>query len=202
MVVLVSSRLKQIFEKWAATRVEALVSVGLTPNKVTILGLAVSFFAAWFYSEWRLNRLMLPAAAVLVLLSGLMDGLDGVLARATGRTSTFGGFLDSVADRYSDAVVIAAVTVSGLCLPISGLAALIGSMMVSYSRVRAEAAGVVMAAVGFAERAERMIILAIATFAAYFNIDMLGWGISLLALLSHLTVLQRAAHSFREMKKR
>jgi archaetidylinositol phosphate synthase len=202
MVVLVSSRLKQIFEKWAATRVEALVSVGLTPNKVTILGLASSLFAAWFYSEWRLNRLMLPAAAVLVLLSGLLDGLDGVLARATGRTSTFGGFLDSVVDRYSDAVVIAAVTVSGLCLPISGLTALIGSMMVSYSRARAEAAGVVMAAVGIAERAERMLILAIATFAAYFNIDMLSWGITILALLSHFTVLQRSAHAFREMKKR
>ncbi len=202
MVVLVSSRLKQIFERWTATRIEALVSLGLTPNKLTILGLTISFFAAWLYSEWRLNRLMLPAAAVFVLLSGLLDGLDGVLARATGRTSTFGGFLDSVADRYSDAVVIAAITVSGLCLPISGLAAIIGSMMVSYSRARAEAAGVVMSAVGFAERAERMVILAIATFAAYFNIEILGWGITILALLSHFTVLQRAVHAFREMKKR
>ena len=199
---MVSSRLKKKFEGWVATRVGVLASAGLTPNAVTLLGLVASLAAAWCYLNWRLSGLMLPAAAGLVLLSGLLDALDGALARACGGASAFGGFLDSVTDRYSDAVVLSAVVVSGLCHPAWGLAAVIGSMMVSYARARAEAAGVGMAAVGLAERAERMLLLAAATFAAYFRLEVLGWGVMLLAALSHLTVLQRAFHFLREMKRR
>lgn len=199
---MVSSRLKKKFEEWVATRVGVLASVGLTPNAVTLLGLVASLAAAWCYLNWRLSGLMLPAAAGLVLLSGLLDALDGALARACGGASAFGGFLDSVTDRYSDAVVLSAVVVSGLCDPAWGLAAVVGSMMVSYARARAEAAGVGMAAVGFTERAERMLLLAAVTFAAYFWLEVLGWGVVLLAALSHLTVLQRAFHFHRETKRR
>jgi len=199
---LVSSRLKERFEGWIAPRVGALASAGLTPNAVTLLGLAASFAAAACYFSWRRSVLALPAAAALILLSGLLDALDGVLARAVGGASAFGGFLDSVADRYSDAVVLAAVVVSGLCDPAWGLAAVIGSIMVSYARARAEAAGVGMASVGVAERAERMLLLAAVTFAASFRLDMLRWGVALLAALSHLTVLQRALHFFRETGRR
>jgi len=74
--------------------------------------------------------------------------------------------------------------------------------MVSYARARAEAAGVGMAAVGLAERAERMLLLAAATFISYFRLDVLGWGVVLLAALSHLTVLQRAVYFIGETKKR
>jgi len=74
--------------------------------------------------------------------------------------------------------------------------------MVSYARARAEAAGVGMAAVGLAERAERMLLLAAATFFGYFWVDVLGWGVVLLAALSHLTVLQRALHFLRKTRRR
>ena len=199
---MVSSRLKQKFEDWIASRVGFLASAGLTPNTLTLMGLAASFASAWCYLNWRVNRLMLPIAAALILLSGLFDAVDGVLARASGSASVFGGFLDSVSDRYSDAVVLAAVLVAGLCDPAWGLAAVVGSLMVSYSRARAEAAGVGMAAIGLAERAERMLLLAAVTFAAYFWLDVLGWGVVLLAALSHLTVLQRAIHFYRETRRR
>jgi len=197
---LVSSRLKQKFEGLVSPRVKVLASVGLTPNTVTLLGLAASFAAAWCFINWRISRLMLPAAAALILLSGLLDALDGVLARASGGATAFGGFLDSVSDRYSDAAVLAAVVVAGLCDPVWGLAAVVGSLMVSYARARAEAAGVGMAGVGVAERAERMLILAAVSSAAYFRLDVLRWGVVLLAALSNLTVLQRAVHFFRETK--
>jgi archaetidylinositol phosphate synthase len=145
---------------------------------------------------------MLPAAGALVLISGLLDAVDGVLARSTGKVSAFGGFLDSISDRYSDAVVLSALILGGLCQPAWGLAAIVGSLMVSYARARAEASGVGMAAVGLAERAERMLILAIATFAAIFRLELLGWGVALLAVLAHLTVLQRVSHFYGEAKKR
>lgn len=199
---MVSSRLKQKFEEWVAPRVGVLASVGLTPNAITLLGLASSFAAAWGYLNWRISRMMLPAAAALILLSGLLDALDGVVARAIGRTSEFGGFLDSVSDRYSDAVVLSAVVVGGLSDPAWGLAAVVGSLMVSYARARSEAAGVGMAAVGFAERAERMLLLAAVTFAAYFRLEVLGWGVAILAVLAHLTVVQRVFHFYREAGKR
>ena len=83
-----------------------------------------------------------------------------------------------------------------------GLAALIGSIMVSYSRARAEAAGVTMESVGIAERAERMLILAAASFAAFFWLPLLNWGIVILAVLSNLTVLQRGLHAYRWLKKK
>ncbi len=198
---MVSSRLKEMFEGLVASRVASLESMGLTPNALTLLGLLASFASAWCYVNWRISGFMLPAAASLVLVSGLLDAVDGVLARVTDRASKLGGFLDSVSDRYSDAVVLSAIVVGGLCHPVWGLAAVVGSLMVSYARARAEASGVGMAAVGLAERAERMLFLAAVTFAAYFRIELLGWGVVLLAVLTHLTVLQRAAHFYGQTKK-
>jgi len=198
---LVSSRLKKKFESWAVSGVKPLVSLGLTPNMLTFVGVAASVAAAYCYLSWRAGWFVLLSAGVLVLVSGLIDALDGVVARATGRVSAFGGFLDSVCDRYSDAVVLSAILLSGLCDPAWGLLAVVGSLMVSYTRARAEAAGVGMASVGLAERAERMLFLAAFTFVASFRLEALGWGVVVLAILAHYTVMQRAAHFYSETRK-
>jgi len=198
---LVSSKFKEKFEEWVAGGVRPLVSLGITPNALTIMGLVTSFISALCYVTWRTNRLFLPLAGALILLSGLIDAIDGVLARSTGRVSVFGGFLDSVSDRYSDAVVLSAIVYAGLCHPAWGLAAIVGSLMVSYTRARAEAAGVKMAAVGFAERAERMVFLALISMAAYYNLQILFWGVVVLAVVAQFTVLQRAAHFYKESRK-
>jgi archaetidylinositol phosphate synthase len=198
---LVSSKFKEKFEGWVTGGVRPLVSLGITPNALTIMGLVASFISALCYVTWRTNRLFLPLAGALILLSGLIDAIDGVLARSTGRVSVFGGFLDSVSDRYSDAVVLSAIVYAGLCHPAWGLAAIVGSLMVSYTRARAEAAGVKMAAVGFAERAERMVFLALTSMAAYYNLQILFWGIVVLAVVAQFTVLQRAAHFYKESRK-
>ena len=198
---MVSSKLKKRFEGWIAGKVSPLASIGVTPNALSVLGLAASFVSAWCYVSWRANAYMLPLAGAFILVSGFIDAIDGVLARATGKASAFGGFLDSVFDRYSDAVVLSAIVYAGLCHAAWGLAAIVGSLMVSYARARAEAAGVNMAAVGLAERAERMIFLALVSFTSYYNTDILGWGVVILAALAQLTVLQRAAHFYRESKK-
>ncbi len=191
---LVSSKLKGWFEGVISAGVRPLASAGLTPNIVTALGLLVGFASALCYYLWTESDLLLPAAGALVLFSGLLDAVDGVIARTTGKVTVFGGFFDSVADRYSDAAVLAGVTLGGLCDPVWGLASIIGSLMVSYTRSRAEAAGVKMAGVGLAERAERMIILAAATFISLIWADAIRWGIVVIALLAHFTVVQRAIH--------
>ena len=193
---MVSSRLKKRFEEWVSSGVRPLASLGVTPNSLTILGLIVSVGAAWCYLYWAVNPLFLPAAGGLILLSGFIDAIDGTLARLTDSVSRFGGLLDSVSDRYSDAVVLSAITYGGLCHPFWGLTAIVGSLMVSYARARAEAAGVAMASVGLAERAERMIFLSVVTFVSYFRVDLLGWGMIILALLAQFTVLQRVAYFY------
>ncbi len=197
---MVSSKLKKRFEGVVAAGVKPFADAGVTPNMVTVLGILVSFASAACFYYGASSPSLLLAAGALILLSGLFDAIDGVIARTTGKVTVFGGFFDSVSDRYADAVILTGVTLGGLCNPIVGFAALIGSLMVSYTRSRAESAGVAMAGVGIAERAERMIILAAATFAAVFWLDALNYGVIIIAVLAHFTVLQRAQHFKRNAK--
>jgi archaetidylinositol phosphate synthase len=188
---LVSSALKKQFEKAALSIVKPLAGAGVTPNHITALGALVACLTAWLYWTWDGDRLRLVAAAATLLLSGLLDAVDGVLARHTGNASRFGGFFDSVADRYSDALAFSGLIMGGLCDAWVGLAALLGSLMVSYCRSRAEAEGVVMSGVGLAERAERMLLLAALSLASYWWLPALNYGVMVLAVLANFTVLQR-----------
>jgi archaetidylinositol phosphate synthase len=92
--------------------------------------------------------------------------------------------------------------IAGLCNQIWGLAALAGSILVSYTRARAEAAGIKMESVGFAERAERMLILASVSIIAFWWFPAINYGIILLAIISNLTVIQRALHVYKTLKKK
>jgi archaetidylinositol phosphate synthase len=175
--------------------------IGLTPNIVTTIGFVLAFFSAVTYAVTQGQPLLLLLAVILLLASGFCDTLDGILARTYQQASTFGGFLDSLLDRYADAAVYAGIIISGLCNLLVGLAALLGSLMVSYSRARAEAAGIKMESIGIAERPERIIILAVATVAAIFWLPALNVGIILLAVLSNFTVLQRGLHVYKSLKK-
>lgn len=175
--------------------------LGLTPNSVSLIGLMLAFSSAVAYAFASDQRIWLLLAMILLLASGFCDALDGVIARIYQQQSVFGGFLDSLLDRYADAAVYAGVIISGLCEPLWGLTALAGSLLVSYSRARAEAAGLKLESVGFAERAERMIILAISSVTAFFWLPALNIGIIVLAVLTNLTVLQRGLHVYAALKK-
>jgi archaetidylinositol phosphate synthase len=196
------TRLKKKVQQMLAAEAQAAHKIGLTPNLISAIGLALSLFSAVAYAMAQNQPLLLLLAIILLLASGFCDMLDGVLARTHQQTSVFGGFFDSLLDRYADAAVYAGVIIGGLCDPIWGLIALAGSLLVSYSRARAEAVGIKMESVGIAERAERMIILAAASVAAIFWSKALNIGIILLAVLSNLTVLQRVVHVYRVLKKK
>ena len=201
------TKLKKKVQDMLASEAKAAHTIGLTPNMVSAIGLALAFFSAAAYAIAQNQPLWILLATILLLASGFCDTLDGVLARIYQQQSVFGGFLDSLLDRYADAAVYAGVIIGGLCDPLWGLAALAGSMLVSYSRARAEAAEIKMESVGVAERAERMIILAAASLATIFwpqilNIGTLNIGIIVLAVLSNLTVLQRGVYVYRVLKKK
>jgi len=198
---MVSGKLKEQFNRWIEAETRFLHNLGLSPNKITVLGFLLSLSSALLYLNWGRSPLALPIAGLLLLLSGFFDALDGAIARLSGGVTAFGGFLDSLLDRYSDAVVLAAITLSGLCDLFWGFSSLIGSLLVSYSRARAEASGVKMASVGFAERAERMIFIALLSFIFPFWEASLWWGILVLALITHLTVAQRAYYFYKSSKE-
>ena len=129
-----------------------------------------------------------------MLFSGLFDALDGAVARIYRENTEFGGFFDSLLDRYADAIILIGIILGRLTDISWGLIALMGFLMVSYTRARAEAAGVKMESVGLAERAERIVFLAAISFLSYFWFDTLNWGILIIAVLTNVTVIQRAIY--------
>jgi archaetidylinositol phosphate synthase len=196
------TKLKKKVQNMLTLEAKAAHKIGLTPNLVSLIGLALALLSAFTYAVAKGQSLWILLAMILLLASGFCDALDGVIARIYQQASVFGGFLDSLLDRYADAAVYAGVIIGGLCDPVWGLAALVGSMMVSYSRARAEAAEVKMESIGVAERAERMLILSVASIAAIFWLPALNIGIILLAVLSNFTVLQRGLHVYNSLKKK
>ncbi|MDO8724930.1 MAG: CDP-alcohol phosphatidyltransferase family protein [Candidatus Methanoperedens sp.] len=164
--------------------------VGVNPNTLTLLGLLISIAAAIFFAKGEVL-----AAGSLLLISGFFDVLDGAVARENGRTTRFGGFLDSVCDRFADAAILIGAMYGGLTsFPLFpgwfpgwflGSLAIVGSFMVSYTRARAEAAGAA-AAVGIGERAVRMVILILGAF-----LNLVNWAVLLVIVISFITVIQR-----------
>jgi archaetidylinositol phosphate synthase len=198
------TKLKHKVQTALTIEAKAAHRISLTPDRITVVGLLLAFLSALVYAEWQDRWLFLLFAAVLLLLSGFCDVLDGVVARLYEEATAFGGFLDSLLDRYADALVYSGIIVGGLCNMSWGLAAVVGSLLVSYARARAEAAGLKMESVGVAERAERMIILVVASIVGVFwqPVTIMNATIILIAALSNLTVLQRALHVYRKLKKK
>lgn len=170
----------------------------VTPNAVTLAGVAVTAGAAYLVTEGRLL-----AAALAGALGGLLDALDGAVARASGRSSRFGALLDSTTDRLSDALVFASVAwLYGVApdtpehdepwVAALALATLALSFLVSYVKARAEGLGF-DCNVGLIERAERLIIVWLAI-----GLDVVPPVLAVLAVLSAVTLAQRLWHVHRQ----
>jgi archaetidylinositol phosphate synthase len=204
------TKLKKQVQQMLSSQAAAAHKIGLTPNKVSTIGFVLALASGVAYSLAPSHLWLLLLATILLLASGFCDTLDGIIARTFQQVTVFGGFFDSVLDRYADAAIYTAIIIAGLSNSawgptwgsIWGLAALAGSLLVSYSRARAEVVGIKMESVGLAERAERMIILAAVSIIAFFWLPALGYGIFLLAVLANFTVLQRALYVYKELKKK
>ena len=187
------------------TQAMAAHKIGLTPNVISGLGVVLGVASGLVY--WQAGLTIdspsiypsyLVTAIVLLLASGYCDALDGALARLHDETSVAGGFLDSLLDRYVDASVYCGLIVGGLCDAFWGLLALIGSLLTSYTRARSEAANVPMETIGVVERAERLIIIALASLMSIVWLDAIRWSIILLAAATNITVLQRVLYFLRK----
>jgi phosphatidylglycerophosphate synthase len=187
----VSRRGRGFFEKGVKPLVSLLSTVGITPNMLTVMGLVLTALSLVFYSWSRVDRLNLVYAALLIALGGLLDGLDGPLARLTGRQSNVGAFLDSFTDRVSDILLTVGFLLTGLVDVYLAVAMLSTSMLVSYARARGEALNVSLKEVGLGERAVRILAAIVGTLAA----SLLDVGLTAAAMfivvVASITVVQR-----------
>lgn len=189
---MLDSKIRPLWDKVMRPVGRALGKTPLTPNSVTLMGVVIQGIVAWLIVDGRL-----VAAGLLAIASALLDVFDGALAKAKGRVTRFGAFLDSTTDRLSDALFFAPIAwLYGVApdtaahderwVAAVALVALVASFLVSYVKARAEAVGLT-AKVGIAERAERVILVLIALV---FN-TLLPAIMVILAALSVITVLQR-----------
>lgn len=178
------------------TRLVRVLSLsGVHPNVLTLIGLVVNGVAAWILSRGEFLY-----AGIVILGAAVFDLTDGAVARNANKVTRFGGFLDSVMDRYSDLILL-----TGLLVYYAGInrfgyivltaVAMIGSILVSYSRSRAENV-IESCKVGFLERPERIVLMIIG---ALFN--RMAPVLWILAVLSNLTVIHRIVHTWRETRK-
>ncbi len=187
-----------------------LLRLGVTPNVVTVSGLVGNALAAWLFvlaahcldSDPSRAFALVAWGGAVILLAGLTDMMDGRLARLGGLSSRFGALLDSSLDRYSELLTLSGIAVlllragdDWLWAGIATFAAIIGSMMVSYVRARAEGLGI-SCKVGLMQRPERVVVTAVAAIVTGLAEDLL-WlaaGMAVIALLANLTAVWRIMH--------
>jgi archaetidylinositol phosphate synthase len=151
------------------------------PTAWTIIGMFFAFLAFIYYAGGH------PVVAgVLVMFSGFFDVLDGAVARATGKTSPRGAFLDSTLDRVSEVIIFLGILVGGYVSPFFVLLALSFSLLVSYTRAKGDALGVSLAGIGVGERSERLVVLIVTSL-----LSIVGLGVLIIALLAFITFVQR-----------
>ena len=176
----------------------SFASTGLSANFWTGLALALSVVAGIAYSsnifisiDWTPWIFTAVVGSVLLLLSGFFDIVDGSVARITNQRSKKGAFLDSSFDRTAEIVIFAGIAYGKLADPFLCLVGLGMSLLVSYTRARAESLGVKLKGIGIGERAERMLIIAIIGMIPVR--EAMEWAIIIVSIVAGVTTMHRIA---------
>jgi CDP-diacylglycerol--glycerol-3-phosphate 3-phosphatidyltransferase len=184
----------------ACNRIILLIVHGLAlskihPNMLTFIGLLINVYAAVL-----LGRGEFFAGGLVVLGAGLFDMVDGRVARHTNQVTMFGGFFDSVLDRYSDlgllmGLLVYYASIDRFFYVVLTAVVMTGSVMVSYTRARAENT-IPQCKVGFAERPERVVLLIIGAL-----FDRMAPVLWVIAILANLTVIHRMIYTYQQAKR-
>ncbi|MDQ2898570.1 MAG: CDP-alcohol phosphatidyltransferase family protein [Acidobacteriota bacterium] len=165
------------------------------PNVLTFIGLVINIWAAVLFAAGKFR-----AAGVVVIGAGLFDMVDGRVARETNRVTRFGGFFDSVLDRYSDlalfmGLLVYYASINRFFYIVLTAIVMTGSVMVSYTRARAECT-IPKCKVGFLERPERVVLIILGAL-----FDRMAPALWVIAILSNLTVIHRMIYTWQETKR-
>jgi CDP-diacylglycerol--glycerol-3-phosphate 3-phosphatidyltransferase len=175
--------------------VKLLIGANVHPNLLTVIGLGINAVAAWLFARGEFF-----SAGVVVLLGAVFDLIDGPVARQSNQVTRFGGFLDSVLDRYSDLILLMGLlvyyaSINRFFYIILTAVVMTGSVLTSYARARAENC-IPSCKVGFLERPERIVLIIIG--ALFNHMAPVLWVI---AVLSNITVVHRIAHTWTETRQ-
>ena len=224
------AKLQELVYKFLDPLVKLLVKLGITPNMITFLGLIITMASTvvLIYGAEvgdRNNHRFMGYAGIIILLAGAMDMLDGRLARLNNQAHPFGALYDSVIDRYSELIMFFGfcyymVTQNYLFTSIFCFIAMIGSIMVSYTRARAEGLGV-NASVGIMQRPERIVLVAVSSILTsiissqiggdykinvewldqplFETISIFSWPIFFLAISANITAVRRLLFAKKEL---
>jgi CDP-diacylglycerol---glycerol-3-phosphate 3-phosphatidyltransferase len=173
--------------------VRLLTRFNINPNVLTFIGVLISFWAAWEFGYGNFFR-----GAIVIILAGMFDMLDGEVARAGRSATPFGAFYDSVIDRYSDTIILQGLMVYYARQQMLGYVVLVGivfmgAVLTSYARARAESL-IPTCKVGFMERPERVVLLIIGGLSN--RMEAVLW---VLALLGNWTVINRIYYTWKEL---
>jgi CDP-diacylglycerol--glycerol-3-phosphate 3-phosphatidyltransferase len=205
----VLQRVKQGYTTGARTlasrSIVGLARTRVTPNALTTVGVSLCLAAAVLvYFEYRDKLLFYWLGAFVFVVGSILDILDGALARAGGKTTPFGSFLDSTTDRIGEGAMLGAIALifarhgNEVALGAT-IAAIAGSFLVSYTRAKAEALGL-RGDVGFGSRAERVVAITAGLVLAPWGL--LQWAIYLLTATAWLTVVQRILFVRKQLRER
>jgi CDP-diacylglycerol--glycerol-3-phosphate 3-phosphatidyltransferase len=175
--------------------VGALALSRIHPNVLTFIGLLINTWAAFLFASGRFKQ-----AGLVVIGAGLFDMVDGRVARETNRVTRFGGFFDSVLDRYSDlalfmGLLVYYASINRFFYIVLTAIVMTGSVMVSYTRARAENT-IPKCKVGFLERPERVVLIIIGAL-----FDRMAPVLWVIAVFSNLTVIHRMIYTWQEAKR-
>lgn len=162
-------------------------STGLSPNFWTSIGLCFAFLSALAYGLNLQISYAVVLGGALLLISGFFDVVDGQVARITKKTSKKGGFLDSVFDKIAEVAIFLGILIGGLAEPYLVFLAITLSLLVSYTRSRAESLGVKLQGIGIGERAERLLVIAIIGMVS----GLMQYAVITVVIIAAITFIQR-----------
>jgi archaetidylinositol phosphate synthase len=189
--------------------------INVNPNMISWAGLILAFVSGLLLYLSYQNDILLIIGAIMVIVSGYFDALDGKVAKLAGKASNKGDYLDHVFDRYADVFMIGGVAVSAWCNPYLGMAALIGVLLTSYMGTQAQAIGAPRLYAGLLGRADRVVLSTlfpliqfVGIWLGYPFIEVAGLQISWLeimmiyfAVVGNITAIQRGIITWKNLNK-
>ena len=198
------NKLRNLLEPTLTKIGEGFASTGLSANFWTGLGLAISILTAIVYSsnafldlDWTPWNFAAVLGGIFLLISGFFDIVDGSVARITKQISKKGAFVDSVFDKISEVIIFGGIALGQLADSFWCLVALGLSLLVSYTRARAESLGGKLKGIGIGERAERLLLIALIGMIPVR--EAMQWAMIIVSIVAGITLAQRVAITVRRL---
>ena len=174
---------------------KAFASTGLSANFWTLIGLVFALASALVYGLGIEFGLII--GGILLLVSGFFDMVDGQVARATGKTSQKGSYLDSMFDKIAEVAIFLGLLVGGYAEPYLVMLAITLSLLVSYARAKSDALNIKLQGVGIGERAERLLVIAIIGIIGYMEP-----AVVIVVIIAGITLVQRMIITAKNIKEK